>query len=109
MEGTMMNTSDIISLQMEQSFTRLANVPTAPHTDYAAARQRTIDEMLNSDTSGIYLEIEENKINPKVPLIVLYGILVACLMGRLMGRNRRMPTVSTRHGDERRNVPVHQF
>ena len=65
MEGTMMNTSDIISLQMEQSFTRLANVPTAPHTDYAAARQRTIDEMLNSDTSGIYLEIEENKINPK--------------------------------------------
>ena len=65
MEGTMMNTSDIISLQMEQSFTRLASVPAAPHTDYAAARQRTIDEMLNSDTSGIYLEIEENKIKPK--------------------------------------------
>ena len=57
----MMNTSDIISLQMEQSSTRLANVPAAAHIDYAAARQRTIDEMLNSDTSGIYLEIKKIK------------------------------------------------
>ena len=72
MEGTMMSTSDIISLQMEQSSTRLANVPAAPHTDYAAARQRTIDEMLNSDTSGIYLEIDKIKIKPKgAPYITL--------------------------------------
>ena len=61
MQGTMMNTSYIISLQMEQGFTGLVNVPAAAHTDYTAVRQRTIDEMLISDTSGIYLAIEGTK------------------------------------------------
>ena len=42
-----------------------------------------------------------------MPHILLYSIRYG--VAGLIGRNRRMPTVATRHGDESRNVPVHQF
>jgi hypothetical protein len=49
MHATVTDTPSSISLQLERSFTRLANVPPVDHIDYAAAMQRMSDEILNSN------------------------------------------------------------
>jgi hypothetical protein len=57
LQETLMDTPSSISLQMERSFARLADVPPVDHLDYAAARQRMIDEILNSNGLEVYLMV----------------------------------------------------